>query len=100
MTRCTMKCREAYDIMSNVYDKDRQSNYFKIVESITKRAILENVNIEGKSVLDAGCGTGRNIDFFMDQKAEYIEAFDVSPKMIEKAEEYHIDNISKLYRGL
>lgn len=82
-----MKVTEAYSRMSKIYDSKRdKSPYFKIIESITKRCIKENVSsLKDKKVLDAGCGTGRNISLFLELGADKVHAFDYNPKMLEFA---------------
>ncbi len=84
-----MNVQKAYSKMSNIYDSKREkSAYFKIIEGITKRCIRENVDsLKGKRVLDAGCGTGRNIQLFLDLGADEIYAFDYTPEMLDFAKE-------------
>jgi 2-polyprenyl-3-methyl-5-hydroxy-6-metoxy-1,4-benzoquinol methylase len=41
--------------------------------------------LNGKSVLDAGCGTGFLCKIAVDQKASFVKGIDLSPKMIEQA---------------
>lgn len=80
-----MKILDAYSKMSKIYDSKREkSAYFKIIEGITKRCIKENIDsLKGKKVLDAGCGTGRNIQLFLDLNADNVDAFDYTPEMLE-----------------
>lgn len=82
-----MKVTEAYSRMSKIYDSKRdKSPYFKIIEGITKRCIKENVpSLKGKKILDAGCGTGRNIGLFLELGASKVYAFDYTPEMLEFA---------------
>lgn len=82
-----MKVVDAYSKMSRVYDSDREkSAYFKIIEGITKKCIKENIeSLKNKTVLDAGCGTGRNISLFLELGAKKIYAFDFTPNMLDFA---------------
>ena len=52
-----------YDENSVTYDEVRDNPYFRLIEEIELRGILENIDcIEDKRILDAGCGTGRFIN--------------------------------------
>ena len=42
-------------------------------------------DLKGKSVLDAGCGTGKFCKVAIDQGAAFVRGIDLSPKMIEQA---------------
>jgi len=42
-------------------------------------------DLTGKSVLDAGCGTGKNCELAIDRGASYVKGIDLSPKMVEQA---------------
>lgn len=82
-----MKVLNAYSKMSGIYDSKREnSTYFKIIEGITKRCVKENVpSLKGKKVLDAGCGTGRNISLFLELGASKVYAFDYTSGMLDFA---------------
>jgi len=82
-----MKTIEAYSNMAQFYDSNREkSPYFKIIEGITRRCIKENIpSLKGKKVLDAGCGTGRNISLFLELGAKEVYAFDYTPDMLDFA---------------
>ena len=42
-------------------------------------------DLKGKTVLDAGCGTGRFCEIAVKQGASFVKGIDLSPKMIEEA---------------
>ena len=51
------------------------------------KAIIDNLSLEGKSVLEVGCGTGDNLIYCMQRGAEYGEGFDISGESINRAKE-------------
>ena len=51
------------------------------------KAIIDNLCLEGKSVLEVGCGTGDNLIYCIERGAEYGEGFDISGESINKAKE-------------
>lgn len=89
-----MKVRDTYSKMSEYYDSKREkSAYFKIIEGITRRCIKEQViSLKGKKVLDAGCGTGRNISLFLNLGAEEVHAFDYTSSMLDVAKRLFDNN--------
>jgi len=42
-------------------------------------------DLKGKSILDAGCGTGVFCKTAIDQRAAFVKGIDLSPKMIGQA---------------
>ncbi len=44
-------------------------------------------DLKGKSVLDAGCGTGKICEVAVERGAAFVKGIDLSPAMIEKARE-------------
>lgn len=42
-------------------------------------------DLREKSILDAGCGTGRSCKIAIDQRAAIVKGIDLSPKMIDEA---------------
>lgn len=89
-----MKDTNAYSEMSKIYDSKRdKSAYFRIIEGITKRCIKESISsLKGKKVLDAGCGTGRNISTFLELGAEEVYGFDYTLEMLEFAKKRFSEN--------
>ena len=74
------KIRDFFDELAPSWDDHMIRN-----EEIIKQ-ILDNAGvIEGADVLDVACGTGVLIKDYLSRKVNYIEAIDLSPKMIEIA---------------
>tara|TARA_B100001971_G_scaffold193641_1_gene198950 strand:+ start:127 stop:798 length:672 start_codon:yes stop_codon:yes gene_type:complete len=74
--------------MSEDYDNHRnRSPYFKIIEGLTRRCFYENTkNKTFSRGLDIGCGTGRNIPFFL-EKCKRVEGMDYTPGMLKNAQQ-------------
>jgi malonyl-CoA O-methyltransferase len=59
-------------------------------------------DLKGKSVLDAGCGTGKLCQIAIEQGAAFVNGIDLSPKMIEEAKkncpqgEFQCGDLSKV----
>ncbi|MFS8085533.1 MAG: class I SAM-dependent methyltransferase [Acidobacteriota bacterium] len=75
-----MKTREAYKHWSSTYDEDR--NLTRDLDQTVTRNTLANLRC--KSVLEIGCGTGKNTALLA-EIGEKVYAFDFSEPMIEKA---------------
>jgi ubiquinone/menaquinone biosynthesis C-methylase UbiE len=75
-----MKIQEAYTDWSATYDQDR--NLTRDLDQAVTKTILANLRC--KSVLEIGCGTGKNTALLA-EVAEMVYAFDFSIGMIEKA---------------
>ena len=58
--------------------------YYDKVETALRELILPKVP-QGSSILDAGCGSGR-YTLLLARRAAAVEAFDLSPALIEKAQ--------------
>jgi len=72
---------EGYDLWAEYYDKTL--SFLNSLEGNELNLILSCV--EGKKVLDLGCGTGRGIKHLYDFKAADVYGVDVSKKMLEIA---------------
>lgn len=75
-----MKTQEAYSRWSSTYDQDR--NLTRDLDQTVTRNILANLRC--KSVLEIGCGTGKNTALLA-EIGQKVYAFDFSEAMIEKA---------------
>ena len=75
-----MKTQEAYNLWSSTYDQDR--NLTRDLDQTITRNVLANLRC--KSVLEIGCGTGKNTALLA-QIGERVYALDFSETMVEKA---------------
>lgn len=75
-----MNTQEAYSHWSSTYDHDR--NLTRDLDQTVTKSILANLRY--KSVLEIGCGTGKNTALLA-EIAETVWAFDFSVGMLEKA---------------
>ncbi len=65
--------------------RDNDTNYNDLLEQPAMRKLLPNLN--GKSVLDLGCGYGHNCIDFINDGASSVTGIDISNKMLEVAKE-------------
>jgi ubiquinone/menaquinone biosynthesis C-methylase UbiE len=72
--------REGYDLWAPTYDK-APNPLFQVEERIMSELIG---NVQGKQVLDIGCGTGRYCVLLAERGASVV-GIDSSPKMLEQA---------------
>ena len=77
-----MSIQNAYNNWSASYDTDR--NLTRDLDQKVTRETLANLN--SKSILETGCGTGKNTAF-LSQIGAKVHALDFSQGMIEKAQE-------------
>ena len=75
-----MKAQEAYNHWSATYDRDR--NLTRDLDQTITRNILANLRC--KSVLEIGCGTGKNTALLAGI-GEKVYAFDFAAAMVQKA---------------
>lgn len=82
-----------YDENSVTYDEVRDNPYFRLIEEIELRGILENIDcIEDKRILDAGCGTGRFINRLSNKNCSIV-GIDYSFQMSKQAKKKTGKNI-------
>ena len=77
-----MSIQNAYNEWSGSYDTDR--NLTRDLDQKVTREVLANLHFN--SVLELGCGTGKNTDFYA-QIGEKVQAVDFSEGMLNKARE-------------
>jgi malonyl-CoA O-methyltransferase len=77
-----MSIQKAYNDWSETYDTDE--NLTRDLDQKVTRDTLANLHF--KSILEIGCGTGKNTSFFS-QIGQNVHAVDFSQGMIEKARE-------------
>src|SRR5450432_382264 len=75
-----MDIRKAYDTWASQYDTD--NNKTRDLEAQALRASLANIPLD--SVLEIGCGTGKNTEWLI-EKAKRVTAIDLSNEMLARA---------------
>jgi SAM-dependent methyltransferase len=81
----TLRTREAYDRLAAVWSSTTDEGPFNgFLERPALRSLVPG-SVRGATVLDAGCGSGAQAQWLLDQGADVV-AVDVSPRMIEEAE--------------
>jgi SAM-dependent methyltransferase len=80
----TRRTREAYDQLAPVWAATTDEGPFNgFLERPAFRALVPG-RLSGAAVLDAGCGSGAQAQWLLDQGAD-VTGIDVSPRMIEEA---------------
>lgn len=78
----------------NIYDNETFfSGYLNLRENVDSANNLEEKpaifsmlhSLEGKNIIDLGCGYGENCRIFSDRQAEFVVGIDISHKMLEIA---------------
>jgi ubiquinone/menaquinone biosynthesis C-methylase UbiE len=77
--RSKRKVMHAYDVTAEIYDERYSSE-----QHLKYWKTLENVDVDGATVLDVGCGSGMFFPEVAD-KAETVVGVDVSKKLLIKA---------------
>jgi SAM-dependent methyltransferase len=81
----TQQTRAAYDQLAAVWSATTDDGPWNgFLERPALRALVPG-NLHGATVLDAGCGSGAQAQWLLDQGADVV-AVDISPRMIEEAE--------------
>ncbi|MBW8747417.1 MAG: amidohydrolase family protein [Acidobacteria bacterium] len=81
---------EVFDEWAPVYDEAQ--NPFCALEARLLRQLLPM--LRGKTLLDAGCGTGRHFPFLSTLQPEWIHAVDYSAQMLELAKQRLPNNVT------
>ena len=81
---------------TSVYDKENffelyqklRSNPISLNEIVEKPTMLSLLpDLQGKKLLDLGCGTGGHLQLYLENNAESVVGIDLSAKMLEQAEQ-------------
>jgi SAM-dependent methyltransferase len=81
----TGRTRDAYDQLAAVWSATTDEGPFNgFLERPALRSLVPS-GLTGAAVLDAGCGSGAQARWLLDQGADVV-GIDVSPRMIEEAE--------------
>jgi SAM-dependent methyltransferase len=76
--------RAAYDRLAAVWSSTTDDGPFNgLLERPALRALVPG-DLRGATVLDAGCGSGAQAEWLLDQGAD-VAAVDLSPRMVEQA---------------
>ncbi len=87
---------KAYDLWASYYDAQPGNLMLDLDEDLFS-GILNSVNIDGKVVVDIGCGTGRHWNKIFAKKPKSLSGYDVSEGMIAKLKEkFPCASVSKL----
>jgi SAM-dependent methyltransferase len=80
----TRQTREAYDRLAAVWSATTDDgSYNGLLERPAVRALVPP-DLDGAAVLEAGCGSGSQAEWLLDQGAEVI-GIDLSPRMVREA---------------
>jgi len=80
----TLRTREAYDRLAAVWSSTTDEGPFNgFLERPALRALVPG-DLHGTTVLDAGCGSGAQAKWLLEQGADVV-GVDVSPRMVEEA---------------
>ena len=77
-----MNVQQSYNDWAEQYDTN--NNKTRDLEAIALRKTLSNISFD--SVLEVGCGTGKNTAWLL-EKAKQVTAIDISEEMLAKAKE-------------
>jgi ubiquinone/menaquinone biosynthesis C-methylase UbiE len=77
------KAAEAYDLWSGEYD-NQPGNLMLMLDEKLVAGMLATTDLQGKNVVDIGCGTGRHWEKFFSQSPASLDGFDVSRGMLQK----------------
>lgn len=75
--------QEGYRIWAESYD-DEKDNLLLSYDEIILKKLLSLTSLSGKTILDYGCGTGRNWFGLLKHDPERIIGCDISPEMITR----------------
>ena len=86
--------------IGDIYNKEKVSRYYEMigsnieVRSEDEKYLMDTLpkNLEGKSVLDLGCGNGRYSELFCKFGAEEVIGLDLSKEMINEAQKRKVEN--------
>ncbi|MEN8188048.1 MAG: class I SAM-dependent methyltransferase [Bacteroidota bacterium] len=88
-----MSIKKAYNLWSDIYDTNE--NKTRDLDKIVTIEVLSKYKFD--TVIELGCGTGKNTEFLASNAKEII-ALDFSEKMLEKAKQKVRNNIVKFIK--
>lgn len=75
---------DAYELWADTYEKT-DGNALLFADESAVRPLLESLPLQGKAILDAGCGAGRYLEILQRFQPRLFVGMDFVPNMIEKA---------------
>ena len=87
---------KTYEVYEQIADRYAEAVKIKPHNAYLERPAIRALvpNIQGKQVLDAGCGPGTNIHWLIERGARKVVGIDASPKMIEIAGRNTVSNMT------
>ena len=86
---------------------EHASEYAQAIKNNTFNAHYERPSLlslfpklQGKSILDLGCGPGEYFDFFLNEKCSHITAIDSSLSMVKIVKERYGSNVDSYKQNL
>jgi ubiquinone/menaquinone biosynthesis C-methylase UbiE len=79
-----------YDLWASTYDEETD-NPIVYLDDIVFDEILSRINIEGKTVVDIGCGTGKHWEKILGKNPKEVIGYDVSIGMLKKLHQKYPD---------
>jgi len=74
---------EAYDLWASTYDEQTDNPIVHLNELVFNE-MLANINMEGKTVVDVGCGTGQHWEKIFAKKPLELIGYEISDEMLNK----------------
>jgi malonyl-CoA O-methyltransferase len=74
---------EAYQLWAESYD-NVNGNALLYADARAVGPLVKGYQLSGKNVLDAGCGTGRNLEILTQDNPGLVAAADFSPNMVQR----------------
>lgn len=75
--------QKAYDMWASTYD-DQPDNLMLALDEEIFSSLSNRIDLENKTVIDIGCGTGRHWSKLLNRNPKELIGFDVSEKMLQK----------------
>jgi Methylase involved in ubiquinone/menaquinone biosynthesis len=82
VVKAEMDSQKAYNIWASNYDK-QPHNLMLALDELVFSELLNEVLVQGKTIADIGCGTGRHWQKMLDKNPGKITGFDVSEGMLK-----------------
>jgi ubiquinone/menaquinone biosynthesis C-methylase UbiE len=87
-----------YDLWSATYDDEPWNLMVALDEEIFGR-LIQDIPLNGKVIVDVGCGTGRHWKRLLAQRPALLTGFDVSQGMLTKLRAKYPDADARLMKG-